>query len=659
MILNGIGLENFRVFKGKHWFDFSPLTILTGTNSSGKSSLINAIKLWAKNYSELEEENERTLDLTKLVKKEFDTDFILERYGSLLSFVSYGNRKKQEFHFYFLQQHTFIDDNFEIVFTISIRNNKMKNGRLRAISMKSLNKNKIVFSVDEKLDKKNNDKESYYVTHIDLEYFLQQFEKLITKAGILYKAGKYPNGWKEIIKKESFEKILSESLGEEIILFDFSFFWKNKIENKNKFKTIVTKFYGNYNDKSLKLLSTDIIKVLSVFNWKRKQHTFFQNPFLFFSTDENVPFGFSLKEFIFYYFIGGSDFFYFSLPSKGDIKDIYIEELFPGGNWQTKEIKELNESEKEKNIKNLLGRSSAFIEEVFIPLTLLIDEVNPEISEKSDATNNETIFTTTHTEKIFYNEFIFEILSLLKNCTYEFKRVQFIDVDRIDIKRSFSVNTKDNFSEQMKKLLRQDEEIYNKSIKFMNKWLSAFEIAEKIDFVKEADSQFFKTYLITKSDRKVLLADYGHGISQILPIIMALIPQSIEMDPVGKGVDTFYRPKVIIIEEPENSLHPALQSTLADMFIEAAILFNIQLIIETHSEYLIRKLQYLTAKGKISPEHTQIYYFYHPEKVPQGEKQVKKINIKKDGFLSSEFGDGFFDESGRLMIELLKTQNEN
>lgn len=45
--LNGLGLENFRVFKEKHWFDFAPITILTGTNSSGKSSLINAIEILA------------------------------------------------------------------------------------------------------------------------------------------------------------------------------------------------------------------------------------------------------------------------------------------------------------------------------------------------------------------------------------------------------------------------------------------------------------------------------------------------------------------------------------------------------------------------------------------------------------------------------------
>ena len=38
-------VSNFRVFKDLTDFEFAPITILTGTNSSGKSSLISAIKV--------------------------------------------------------------------------------------------------------------------------------------------------------------------------------------------------------------------------------------------------------------------------------------------------------------------------------------------------------------------------------------------------------------------------------------------------------------------------------------------------------------------------------------------------------------------------------------------------------------------------------------
>lgn len=44
--LKGFGLENFRVFKDYTYFDFAPITILTGPNNSGKSSLNKALLLF-------------------------------------------------------------------------------------------------------------------------------------------------------------------------------------------------------------------------------------------------------------------------------------------------------------------------------------------------------------------------------------------------------------------------------------------------------------------------------------------------------------------------------------------------------------------------------------------------------------------------------------
>jgi AAA15 family ATPase/GTPase len=43
MPLPFISIDNFRVFKEKTEFEFAPITILTGTNSSGKSSLVDAL----------------------------------------------------------------------------------------------------------------------------------------------------------------------------------------------------------------------------------------------------------------------------------------------------------------------------------------------------------------------------------------------------------------------------------------------------------------------------------------------------------------------------------------------------------------------------------------------------------------------------------------
>ena len=106
------------------------------------------------------------------------------------------------------------------------------------------------------------------------------------------------------------------------------------------------------------------------------------------------------------------------------------------------------------------------------------------------------------------------------------------------------------------------------------------------------------------------------------------------------------------------------------MFVEAAHIFKIQFIIETHSEYLIRRLQVLTANtytetnknnewSELETTDTQLYYFYQADAVPEGEEQVYKINIEEDGALTKNFGKGFFDESSNLNIALYNFTSAN
>lgn len=166
------------------------------------------------------------------------------------------------------------------------------------------------------------------------------------------------------------------------------------------------------------------------------------------------------------------------------------------------------------------------------------------------------------------------------------------------------------------------------------------------------------------------LGSVGYGISQLLPVVLSVILNE--------------SPKTYIIEEPESNLHPALQSKLADFFasslelgdpitnkrLENELARSGQLkylhylerpdnrfIVETHSEYLIRKLQYLTARDEsnMSPNDVAIYYFYNPKDIPVGEPQVYKINISENGSLSKNFGQGFLDETSNLSLLLYQT----
>jgi predicted ATPase len=96
------------------------------------------------------------------------------------------------------------------------------------------------------------------------------------------------------------------------------------------------------------------------------------------------------------------------------------------------------------------------------------------------------------------------------------------------------------------------------------------------------------------------ITDVGFGISQFLPVL----------------VQCFYAPAgaVILIEQPEIHLHPAAQSWLADLFIEVIHSWeggharNIQLIIESHSEHFLRRLQTRIAEKKLKPDEVAAYF---------------------------------------------------
>ncbi len=178
-----------------------------------------------------------------------------------------------------------------------------------------------------------------------------------------------------------------------------------------------------------------------------------------------------------------------------------------------------------------------------------------------------------------------------------------------------------------------------KIIPFLKKWLvDEFKIITKIEDLK---FNLIEGYGITiQLGDDLSLYQVGYGVTKLLPIILQLALKD---------------KAIFIIEEPEANLHPALQSKLADMFMDAIKEFEIQIIVETHSEYLIRKLQYLTAIKEIKPEDTQLYYFYPPDDVPEGENQIYPINMQEDGRLTRPFGTGFFDESSNLMMEIIKS----
>jgi len=94
----------------------------------------------------------------------------------------------------------------------------------------------------------------------------------------------------------------------------------------------------------------------------------------------------------------------------------------------------------------------------------------------------------------------------------------------------------------------------------------------------------------TKEGPDALIPDVGFGVSQVLPVLVLC----------------YYAPEgsTILLEQPEIHLHPSVQAGLADVFLDVVKNRRMQIIVESHSEHLLTRLQRRVAEGPTSESGT-------------------------------------------------------
>ena len=113
----------------------------------------------------------------------------------------------------------------------------------------------------------------------------------------------------------------------------------------------------------------------------------------------------------------------------------------------------------------------------------------------------------------------------------------------------------------------------------------------------------------------VNIADVGFGVSQVLPVVVALH--------IAEAEQTVY------LEQPEIHLHPAAQVVLARV-LARAIARGVRVIVETHSSSLLLALQTLVAEGaELNPDDVRLYWFTRDPKT--GETQVSPASLDQEG----------------------------
>lgn len=178
----------------------------------------------------------------------------------------------------------------------------------------------------------------------------------------------------------------------------------------------------------------------------------------------------------------------------------------------------------------------------------------------------------------------------------------------------------------------------------VNAWLQHFQIAIDVHIIEEAIHKL----KVQQNKLELDITDVGFGISQILPVI----------------VQGFFTPagSLTMIEQPEVHLHPKMQADLADLFIDIALpqqpnqeerSFQKYLLIETHSEYLLKRLRRRIADKTISADDVAIYYIEQKE---SNQSTISAIDIGRTGLF--EWPEEFY--GGELLkdtLDFLKLQS--
>ena len=181
-------------------------------------------------------------------------------------------------------------------------------------------------------------------------------------------------------------------------------------------------------------------------------------------------------------------------------------------------------------------------------------------------------------------------------------------------------------------LLSTDEQIL--------KWLQKLELIDSYHL--QADPNGEKDYEFRlrqyQDGPDVQLTDIGLGVFQILPTLALC----------------YYVPEgsILILEQPEAHLHPKAQADLTDVLIDVVKNRNIQIILETHSEHLLRRLQRRIAEEEIPASDTALYFC----QVNDGTSEIERLNMDEYGNITNWpqnfFGDEMSDWGAKSKAEM-------
>lgn len=139
-------------------------------------------------------------------------------------------------------------------------------------------------------------------------------------------------------------------------------------------------------------------------------------------------------------------------------------------------------------------------------------------------------------------------------------------------------------------------------------------------------SDIYQVHVRTsEGSAEVLLPDVGFGVAHVLPVVVLC----------------YYVPtgSIILLEQPEMHLHPKAQMALADVLIDAVKTNKVQIIVESHSEHLLQRLQRRIAEQELSPDDVALYFCGQSD----GASRLTPLHVNQQGYITN-WPEGFFGD---------------
>lgn len=168
-------------------------------------------------------------------------------------------------------------------------------------------------------------------------------------------------------------------------------------------------------------------------------------------------------------------------------------------------------------------------------------------------------------------------------------------------------------------------------------WLREMGLAHTFRVARPVPGLFEVLVRHTPHSAEVPITDVGFGVAQALPVLVL----------------SFHAPEgsTVLLEQPETRLHPSAQAGLADALLDARRRRNIQFLVESHSEHLLRRLQRRVSDETLAHEEVGLWYCENEG----GESRLTDLSLDRFG-ATRNWPEGFFGDQFGEVAEIARNR---